>query len=66
MLSGFDKSIIKVWKVKPLLVSPVESKHLTVCHTHTHTHTHTHIYIYILYKIMFTTYTFTLYKQVSM
>ena len=32
MLSGFDKSITKGWKVKPLVIPPVVNKHLTVCH----------------------------------
>ena len=32
LLSGFDKSMTKVWKVKPLLIPPVVSKHFTVSH----------------------------------
>ena len=43
MLSGFDKSITKGWKVKPLLIPPVVSKHLTVCHMY--------IYIYNIYTL---------------
>ena len=30
MLSGFDKNTTKDWKVKPLLIPPVVSKHFTV------------------------------------
>ena len=29
-LSGFDKNTTKGWKVKPLLIPPVVSKHFTV------------------------------------
>ena len=32
LLSGFDKSMTKGWKVKPLLFPPVVSKHFTVSH----------------------------------
>ena len=38
MLSGFDKITTKGWKVKPLLIPPVVSKHFTVSYIYIYVH----------------------------